>query len=862
MSDSAPERLAAAVADRYRLERELGQGGMATVYLAEDLKHHRKVALKVLRPELAATLGAERFLREVTIAANLQHPNILPVHDSGEAEGFLFYVMPFVEGHSLRERLAKEGELPVPEAARILRDVADALSAAHEKGVVHRDIKPENVLLTGRHALVADFGVAKAVSEATGRQTLTTAGVALGTPTYMAPEQAAASPHIDHRADLYAFGVMAYEMLTGQPPFTAPTPQALLSAHVTEAPVEVTQRRATIPPLLAQLIMRCLAKKAADRPQTADELLPVLESFTTPSGGITPTDTRPVPAVIRGRRLAIPIAVAAVVVLAVAGYALWRSRAGAVPAADIREPVLVLPFVERVTARELQGVGQQMADRIEAGITEATLGTVLQWRTVAALGEGAVTPEVVRSVARSSGAATLVTGVVSQRGDSLEVQSQVLRARDLKTLFSLAAEHGRAADIGRVLEAAKERALGAVGFYLSPQFRHFEVTLIRPPRGVEALRAASRGSELYNRGDWQGSIRSFAEAQRQDTAFLGAVCYMQMAYWIMRRDREADSLLRWLEARRSMLTTNESLWVGVFASWRQSPEEEYRATADLYRWDMSQAATLQMLVASYETNHVAEAVRLYRLRDTTVALSRDYYSWYTNAAGAMHALGRYADELALARDARARQPDRYAHAQAQSRALIGLGRLDDLEQLLTASRSVPWYRAAGQLMHDIGLELWAHGRRDEARAMWQRALDWHMAQPPESPEERLIRQNVAVERYYLGQYAEALLLFGALAAQFPANRFYRAGQAYIAARAGDTTAALRILAELRADTAANDTYPARILALLGRREEAVAALREHLNRGGRFVLGDWRTYPELDPLRDYPPFRALVALKD
>ena len=324
-------RLQGALQDRYRLERELGQGGMATVYLAEDLKHHRKVALKVLRPELAATLGPERFLREIQIAAQLQHPNILAVHDSGEAAGFLYYVMPFVEGHSLRERLEKEGELPVPEAARILRDVADALSAAHEKGVVHRDIKPENVLLTGRHALVADFGVAKAVSEATGRQTLTTAGVALGTPTYMAPEQAAASPHIDARADLYALGVMAYEMLTGQPPFSAPTPQALLAAHVTEPPLEVTQRRATIPAPLAQLIMRCLAKKAADRPQTADELLPVLESFTTPSGGITPTQTQPVVAAAKRRRLVAGAAIAGVAVMTavaalIAGGSLFRRR--------------------------------------------------------------------------------------------------------------------------------------------------------------------------------------------------------------------------------------------------------------------------------------------------------------------------------------------------------------------------------------------------------------------------------------------------------------------------------------------------------------------------------------------------------
>ncbi|MGD8727061.1 MAG: serine/threonine-protein kinase, partial [Gemmatimonadales bacterium] len=186
------DRLRKALADRYTIEREIGSGGMATVYLAEDLKHHRNVAIKVLRPDLAATLGPERFLREIEVAAQLQHPHILPLHDSGEADGFLYYVMPYIEGQSLRDKLAREGELPIGEAVRIMRDVVDALTEAHAHGVVHRDIKPENILLRGRHALVTDFGVAKAVSEATGREKLTTAGVALGTPAYMAPEQASA----------------------------------------------------------------------------------------------------------------------------------------------------------------------------------------------------------------------------------------------------------------------------------------------------------------------------------------------------------------------------------------------------------------------------------------------------------------------------------------------------------------------------------------------------------------------------------------------------------------------------------------------------------------------------------------------
>jgi tRNA A-37 threonylcarbamoyl transferase component Bud32/tetratricopeptide (TPR) repeat protein len=295
MTDPKAE-LQAALTGRYEILRELGAGGMATVYLAHDVRHDRKVALKVLRPELAATLGPDRFLNEIRIAANLAHPHVLPVHDSGEAGGFLYYVMPYIAGESLRDKLAREGELPVAEAARILRDVADALAAAHAQGVVHRDIKPDNVLLSGRHALVMDFGVAKAVSEATGRQQLTTVGVALGTPHYMAPEQAAADPHIDHRADIYAVGVVAYELLTGRPPFAGTSSQQILAAHVTETPDPVTKLRPSVPPALALLVMKCLEKKPADRWQRADELVPVLEALATPSGGITPTATQPVPA--------------------------------------------------------------------------------------------------------------------------------------------------------------------------------------------------------------------------------------------------------------------------------------------------------------------------------------------------------------------------------------------------------------------------------------------------------------------------------------------------------------------------------------------------------------------------------------
>src|SRR5881398_3244428 len=212
-------RLQAALADRYTIERELGRGGMATVYLAQDRKHHRQVGIKVLKPELAAALGPERFLREIETAARLNHPHILPLHDSGEATGLLYYVMPYVEGETLRNRLDRAGQLPVAEAVQIVREVADALSHAHSHDVVHRDIKPENILLEAGHAVVADFGIARAITAAGGEQ-LTATGLAVGTPAYMSPEQAAGDSVLDGRSDVYALGCVLYEMLAGEPPFT------------------------------------------------------------------------------------------------------------------------------------------------------------------------------------------------------------------------------------------------------------------------------------------------------------------------------------------------------------------------------------------------------------------------------------------------------------------------------------------------------------------------------------------------------------------------------------------------------------------------------------------------------------------
>ena len=250
---TAPDNLVSALADRYRIERELGQGGMATVYLAEDLRHRRRVAIKVVHPELSAVIGSERFLKEIELTANLQHPHILPLFDSGSANGQLFYVMPFVEGESLRDRLQREKQLPIEDAVSLAKEVASALDYAHRHGVVHRDIKPENILLHDGRAVVADFGIALAMQQANGGR-MTQTGMSLGTPSYMSPEQAMGEREIGPRSDVYALGAVTYEMLTGEAPFTGPTAQSIVAKVMTEEPASIILRRKTVPSTVEQAV--------------------------------------------------------------------------------------------------------------------------------------------------------------------------------------------------------------------------------------------------------------------------------------------------------------------------------------------------------------------------------------------------------------------------------------------------------------------------------------------------------------------------------------------------------------------------------------------------------------------------------
>ena len=334
--------LHSALADRYRIERELGAGGMATVYIAQDVRHRRKVALKVLHPELSAVIGPERFLKEIELTASLQHPHILPLFDSGEAGGQLFYVMPFVDGETLRARLDREKQLPIAEALLLVGEVADALQYAHERGVIHRDIKPENILLQGGHALVADFGIALAVQQAGGTR-MTQTGLSLGTPQYMSPEQAMGERTIDARGDVYALGAVTYEMLAGEPPFTGATSQAIIARVLTVPPVPIMQTRSTVPPHVEQAVLTALQKLPADRFASAHAFAEALrtESYVGGGHGVPPRITSARSA-HRSTQIASAVAVAFAVTTLLAVVA-WQRSARASESAPVTRVLVGMP---------------------------------------------------------------------------------------------------------------------------------------------------------------------------------------------------------------------------------------------------------------------------------------------------------------------------------------------------------------------------------------------------------------------------------------------------------------------------------------------------------------------------------------
>ena len=532
--DTLVERLQASLGDAFTLERELGGGGMSRVFVARERALDRQVVVKTLDLEASASGNAERFRREVRTIAKLQHPHVVPLLTAGGDDALLWYAMPFVSGESLRARLVREGALPVADALRIMRELLDALGFAHDHGIVHRDVKPENILLEGKHAVVADFGVAKALADAGVTSGLTSAGVALGTPAYMAPEQAMADATTNHRADLYAAGAVMFEMLVGAPPFSG-NAQAVVAAHLTAPPPSVADRRRDVPPVVASLVRRLLAKNPAERPQTAHEALATLEVVTTPSSttvnpaAVTPRPTAAPNAHARRPRLVVGGAALAVVAAATALATSWARRAGAGPVLDGTDVIAVMPFASTGDSM-LVRLGRDLVVTLSANLDGVGDVRAVDATSVIMRAPKPLPIEEARVAGRALGARSILHGTLVREGVLVRATMLLASVEGGEPLARVSAE--AAVDSVRALtDALTNAVLGQIWRRgKAPSLFLSDVTT----RSNEALRAFLAGEAHFRRLAWDSATADYSRAVAADSMFAQA--YLRLDYvrgWAM-----------------------------------------------------------------------------------------------------------------------------------------------------------------------------------------------------------------------------------------------------------------------------------------------------------------------------------------
>ncbi len=529
--------LSASLASRYRVEREIGRGGMATVFLARDVRHDSAVALKVLHPELSPLVASERFAREIKITAGLQHPNILPVLDSGDAGGLPFYTMPYVEGESLGARMRRERQMPIDEAMTLASEVTRALGYAHERGFVHRDIKPENILLSHGHAIVADFGVARAMDVAGGDR-ITESGLAVGTAMYMSPEQGAGDA-VDGRSDQYSVACVLYEMLVGSPPFTGSTPQALLARHAVDPVPSIRTVRRTISPAIETVIRKAMSKTPADRYRSAEEFADALDAAASAQAGFDPRTPITGSVGISRRAIAL-VAGAAVVAIGVAAPLAWRRAHSA--AVDPRR-VTVFPFTVSPDFKGSPAVGEDIATVVGHSLdATGALRWVDGWRLIQSndeLRHGRIDRETARRLARQQHAGFYLTGTVLPKGaDSVTVLVDLVNVANDSTSAGTAA--GAASDAWRTGLRSVNTILAA----LVPGARTRDLTTDWTDRAPEAVAQFLLGESSFRRARPDEAISFYRAAVRADSTFaIAAVRGAQAATWA-HRETEADSLIR------------------------------------------------------------------------------------------------------------------------------------------------------------------------------------------------------------------------------------------------------------------------------------------------------------------------------
>ena len=865
------DRLKTALADRYAIDEEIGSGGMATVYLAKDVKHDRDVAVKVLRPELAAALGPERFLREIKIAARLHHPHILPLHDSGEVDGFLYYVMPYVEGESLRDRLNREKQLPLDDALQFAREVADALSYAHSHDVIHRDIKPENILLEAGHAVIADFGIARAIDEAGGEK-LTETGLAIGTPSYMSPEQASGETVLDGRSDVYALGCVLYEMLAGEPPYTGPTAQAIIAKRFSDPIPSARRIRQAIPETIDAAIHKALEPAPADRFAMASEFAEALAKRESAAVVATPMPvTRPTH---RLRYLALVVVVAGVFVVG------SRIRLTPGEPEHPRTAIAVLPFQNLSAAGPYAYFASGLHDELLSQLAKVAALKVISRTSVM----GYAGPDIpqLRQIASELGVGSVVEGSVQVLGDRLRVIVQLIDATTDEHLWSQT--YDRTLDDAFAIQSdVAQRVVAAVGATLG---RSEQQSLAEAPTAnPEAYRLYLQGQEYwrrpgYLRQDFESAQQLYERALGLDSTFALAHAALSQVHGRMswfRYDPSPQRLVRQREAAETALRLAPELpqahvAMGLAHYWgrrdyrraldefnvalRGLPNDAYvwatigNVNRRLGNWDEVDAAfeKATQLDPRDVNLFLAEGVT-YRLRrrytDAIAAFNRaltlapDLHIaavWkggvYLDWKGEPDTLRAVLDQLprgALGGD--------FGRAGAQrARLLLWERSPDSLLTVLGSARDAV-FEAQDYFLPTSLYAAWAHELRGDDVAA-QAAFD----------SARLLLDSVlaALPDDWRIHAARGLALAG-LGRRQEALREARWLQQSVVSR--EDAMASRNVAENRA----------RILAQDGELDAALDEIEQLLAGPGYLSVHTLRLHPLFDPIRDHPRFQALLA---
>jgi serine/threonine-protein kinase len=817
---------------------------MGRVYLAKDVKHGRQVAIKVLDPEYARAVGTQRFVREIHIAATLIHPNIVPLYDSGEVNGLLFYVMPYLEGESLRQLLTRETMLPVEKVVDWAAEICAGLQFAHSHGIVHRDVKPENLLIQSGRLLIADFGIARAIDLAAG-DAITSEQLVLGTPIYMSPEQASGSK-LDARTDIYSLACVVYEMLVGEPPFHGPTPQAITAKKLSGRYPQLRVIRATLPEALDEVLSRALAVIPADRFASAEEFASCLRTAVKPR---------------RKHRIS-RLGVFLGLLLVGLGVFIARSRHSSVPPSKPR--IVVGAFANRTGDSRHDPLGFMAADWITEGLQRTgAVDVVPSLTALTALhsleGRADTLKDPVRTLARETGATLVITGAIYRDQDSLVFQSQVISQQGdhlMGAVEPIRVAESRSSD---GLQQLRSRLMGLLA--LSQDDRVLRVE--RPPTFV-AYQAFSEGMDAYVKTDYRPALAAFKKAYASDTSFILPLLYAAFCHVDLRERAQADSVLRIVSERRARLNQYDRNWLDyqraeIVGNDTQALDA-IRQAAELAPLSK---ATYNFAVTAYEARQPFQAESALRTLPPDIGPMRGLLPYWELLTMAYHVQGKHRQELKTAREARRRFQGKFATYIYEARALAAQDKSNELEGLWTdaATKQGAENAQLGSLGYEIGSELWAHADTSAARSWFTRALQVFRSAGPQlaTTESRWEEAQTAAR---LGQVKDATRITQELITEDTAQSAYYSGfLGTLAVRSGSRAAAESLMEQLAADSrpyglGVPQFQAGRIAAVLGDSSRANELFVFALDRGYPYVF-EFHRDPVTLSIRNLPVVHQL-----